>query len=79
MSAVQLERTGLNEALIYSAICRKELAAKYNQIAIKSVRKMKGWKSALLKDIKRVDRRLGYGYEVIFNNGKSCVIKTAAK
>lgn len=58
---------------------KKELAAKYNQIAIKSVRKMKGWKSALLKDIKRVDRRFGYGYEVIFNNGKSCYIKTAAK
>ena len=58
---------------------KKELAAKYNQIAIKSVRKMKGWKSALLKDIKRVDRRFGYGYEVIFNNGKSCLIKTAAK
>lgn len=60
-------------------ITKKELAAKYNQIAIKSVRKMKGWKSALLKDIKRVDRRIGYGYEVIFNNGKSCVIKTAVK
>ena len=58
---------------------KKELAAKYNQIAIKSVRKMKGWKSALLKDIKRVDRRIGYGYEVIFNNGKSCFIKTVAK
>ncbi len=29
MSAIQLERTGLNEALIYSAICRQKLAAKY--------------------------------------------------
>lgn len=69
-SGTELDRYGRN---------RKELAAKYNQIAIKSVRKMKGWKSALLKDIKRVDRRFGYGYEVIFNNGKSCYIKTAAK
>ncbi len=29
MSASQLERTGLDEALIYSAICRRGLAAKY--------------------------------------------------
>ena len=29
MSAAKLEKTGLDEALIYEAVCRKELAAKY--------------------------------------------------
>ena len=54
-----------------------DLSEKYNRLAIRCVRKIKGWKSAQLKDVKKVQRRIGYGYEIRFNTGKCCVIKTA--
>ena len=54
-----------------------DLSEKYNRLAIRCVRKIKGWKSAQLKDVTKVQRRIGYGYEIRFNTGKCCVIKTA--
>lgn len=57
----------------------KELPEKYFKLVIKCARKLKGWKSVQLKDVKKVYRKIGYGYEIVFNNGKWCSVKVVKK
>lgn len=52
----------------------KELPQKYYKLAINCTKKLKGYKSLQLKDIRKVNRTR-YGYDVFFNGGKICALR----
>lgn len=52
----------------------KELDEKYKKLALKSVKKIKGYKSTLLLDVTRVDRKFNGGYIVHLKEGKTCYL-----
>lgn len=57
---------------------RYELSEKAKKVALKYIRKQKGYKSIHLKDVVSVVHRIGYGYEFKFeNSSKNFSVKTA--